>query len=268
MAQVTSSPQPVVRIDLAKFGWMPAKTESNRAFFKDYSLAKLEALDPNTKISFLSDDVIVPYHTKQEGQDWRTATRQLEAFFISAKDGSLLSMKRWPTVVRGSGSDLQDSEGRLIQLSNGRFLAFANHTMMLYGSNFELAAQKKLEPSSLSDLWSAQSVAGGHKIFLRHQSASDQETTYYWLASDTLLPIAQMPGVHGPNFSTMVAAGEDFVLTHLGFAGVGETTGVATIGLDGSARIICSDQFCRGAGGVGCFCTLCRSFWKARHRCC
>jgi hypothetical protein len=207
-------------------------------------------MDQNTRISFVSNNVIVAYHTKQEGQDWRTASRQLEAFFISAKDGRLLSTKEWPTVVRGSESDLIDSESRLIPLSNGRFLVFANRTMMLYGIDLKPIAQKKLEPSTSADLWSAQSVAGGQKIFLRHQSSSDQQTTYYWLASDTLLPLSQMSGFRGGNFSVAAIAGEDFILAALGFSGRGMTTGIGKIGLDGSTKLICSDQFCREAGGT------------------
>jgi len=162
-AQAASAPHPKWAIELKAYGWSASKPVSNKAFFKDFSLAKLEAMDPNTRASFVNDDVIVAYHTKQEGQDWRTTSRQLEAFFISAKDGQLLRKKEWPTVVRGSETNLQDSESRLIPLRNGRFLVFANRTMMLYGSDLELIAQKKLEPSTLADLWSVQSVAGGQK---------------------------------------------------------------------------------------------------------
>ena len=245
-----SVPSPDWAIELKAYGWTAPNSPSNKAFFKDFSIAKLEAVDQNTRVSFLNGDVIVAYHTKQEGQDWRTATRHLEAFFISAKNGSLLSRKEWATAVRGDESDLLDSESRLIPLSNGRFLVFANRTMMLYGIDLKLIAQKKLESSTSADLWSAQSVAEGREIFLRHQSSSDQQTTYYWLASDTLLPLSQMPGFRGGNFSVAAIAGEDFVLAALGFSGPGMTTGIGKIGLDGSTKLICSDQFCREAGGT------------------
>jgi hypothetical protein len=250
-AQTASSvPLPKWSIELRNYGWTAPKPPSNSAFFKDFSLTKLEGLDENTRVLFVDDDVIVVYHTKQRGKDWRTASRQIEAFFISARDGSLLSRKEWPTAVRGSESDLQDSEGRLIPLSNGRFVVFANHAMMLYDSNRELVRQKTLESSASSDLWSAQPVAGGRKIFLRHQSSPKQQTTYYWLASDTLLPVSQMPGFRGQNFSATATAGEDFVLMVLGFSDAGITTGIGKIELDGSAKVICSDQFCREGGSV------------------
>lgn len=186
--------------------------------------------------------------TPDEGQDWRTASRQLEAFFVSAKDGRLLSKRVWPTSVRGAGSDDQDSESRLIPLSDGRFLVLANHTMLLYGSNLELLRQKKLGPSTPGDLWSAQSVAGGHKIFLRHQSASEQQTVYFWIDPDTLLSLAQMSGPPGKNFSTAVTGGDDFVLTVPGLSGHGMTIGMVMAGLDGATKIICSDELC-GEGG-------------------
>jgi hypothetical protein len=247
-AQAASDPPPSWSAELKSYGWAPPKSPSNKAFFKDFSIAKLEASDQNTRVSFLNGDVVVAYHTKQEGQDWRTASRHLEAFFISTKDGSLLSRKEWETVVRGSESDLRDSESRLIPLSNGRFLVFASRAMMLYVSGLELIKQEKLDPSTSADLWSAQSVAGGHEIFLRHQSSSDQQTTYYWLASDTLLPLSQMPGFRGANFSVVAIAGDDSVLTSLGFSKPGITTGLGRIGLDGSTKIICSDQLCREDG--------------------
>ena len=237
-------------VELKSYGWSASKAPSNKTFFKDFSLSKLEAQDPNTRISLANENIVVAYHTREEGQDWRTATRQLEAFFINARDGSVFGVKDWPTVVRGSGSDLQDSENRLIPLADGRFLVFANHAMMLYGSDRDLVKQKNLEPSTSTDLWSAQSVDGGHKIFLRHQSSSDQRTMYFWLASDTLLPLYQMPGFHGPNFSVVATAGEDFVLSASGFSGPGMTTGIGKIGLDGSSKVICSDQFCREAGAT------------------
>jgi hypothetical protein len=72
--------------------------------------------------------------------------------------------------------------------------------MMLYGSDLKLIKEKKLDSPSSGDLWSAQSVANGEKAFLRQQSASDQRTTYYWLASDTLLPSRKCPGLEGRTF--------------------------------------------------------------------
>lgn len=245
-----SSPPPILKwaAKLNTYGSNPPQTISNKQLFKDFTLSKLEALDPNIRIRFISNDVVVVYHTKEEGKDWRTASRQLEAFFISAKDGRLLSKREWPTEARRSGSDLLDSESRLIPLSDGRFLVFANHTMLLYGSNLELLRQKKLEPSTSGDLWSAQSVASGHKIFLRHQSASEQQTVYFWIDPDTLLPLAQMFGPQGKNFSTAVTAGDDFVLTVPGLSGHGMTIRTVTAGLDVSTKIICSDELC-GEGG-------------------
>ena len=77
--------------------------------------AKLEALDDTTRILFLTKDLVAIYHTNQRGRNWRTATRQLEAFFISAKDGSLLRTKSWPTALCRSEDELWASEARLIR---------------------------------------------------------------------------------------------------------------------------------------------------------
>ena len=152
-SQTAPPRRPNWTVALKNYGWSAAESESNKSFFSDYSLTKLEAMDDNTRIRFVSDDVIVAYHTKREGSDWRTATRHLEGFFISARDGKMLSVKDWPTVVRGSNSDLIDSESRLIPLSKGRFLVLASKTAMLYGNNLELIKQKKLDPSASGDLW-------------------------------------------------------------------------------------------------------------------
>jgi hypothetical protein len=180
---------PSVVIDLKKVGWKPAPDESNRSFFKDFSTAKLEALDDTTKILFLTSDLVVVYHTTQQGKNWRTATRQLEAFFISAKNGSLLRTKTWPTVQRRSGDELRDSEARLIRLQDGRFLVMANGRMMLYESNLDLVKELELSPFTSTDLWAVQTVAEGKQIFLRHESQADLHVTYSWLASDTLARI-------------------------------------------------------------------------------
>jgi hypothetical protein len=248
-SQASDAHRPNWSKELKGYGWTAPKPESNKAYFRDFSLGKLAATDINSRIVFVKNDVIVAYHTKQEGQDWRTASRCLQAFFINANDGALLTTLEWPSITRGSESDLIDSESRLIPVSDGRFLVLANRTMMLYRDNRELLKKKKLESVESGDLWSVQSVANGDKIFLRHQSAAEQQTDYFWLTSDTLLPFSQMPGPRGPNFSVQATAGDDFVITTVGFSGPGITTGIAKASVDGSTKIICSEQFCREAGG-------------------
>lgn len=238
-------PHPKWATELKSYGWRAPKAESNKGFFRDFSIPKLEALDQNTKISFINDDIVVAYHTRQEGQDWHTASRHLEAFFINAKDGRLLSTKDWLIAVRGSGSDLRDSEGRLIPVNSGRFIVFANRTMKLYGADLELIKQQELKPSTPGDLWSAQSLPTGQTIFLRHQSSSEQRTEYFWLAPDTLIPLSQMAGPRGPDFSVVATAGGDFVLGVFAFSSPGITTGLGKTSSDGSRKVICSDQLCR-----------------------
>src|ERR1700686_2869320 len=82
-APVPSLKAPDIVIDLARFGWTPPHFESNREFFKDFTLAKMFALDLNTRVIYLAEELVVAYHTKQEGKDWRTAPRRMEAFFIN-----------------------------------------------------------------------------------------------------------------------------------------------------------------------------------------
>src|SRR5271166_6207695 len=234
---VSSPSKPSVVIDLRKTGWAPVRSESNRSFFKDFTLEKLESLDDQTRLVFLSGEVIVFYHTKQQGQDWHTASRELEAFFVSSKDGSLISTKQWPTMLRKSGNDLRDSEGRLIPLRDGRFLVLANGEMMLYASDFDLIKQQKLAPSGLTDLWSVQGVADGREIFLRHESSSDLRVTYAWLASNTLEILHEMPGYQGHGFSVQggVVASTDAVFA-------GSSSGVRMSSGDQESKMVCDDQ--------------------------
>jgi len=230
---------PSIAIDLKKVGWKPALDESNRSFFKDFSTAKLEALDDRTKILFLTKDLVVVYHTKQEGKNWRTATRQLEAFFISAKDGSLLRTEHWPTVVRRSEDELRDSEARLIPLQDGRFLVMAHGMMMLYAFNLDLVKQLELKPFKATDLWAVQTVAGGKQIFLRHESQADLQVTYSWLASDTLRVLQEMPGYQDEDFDIQrnVTAGEDAVF---GFS----RSGIQMIAPGFRVKTICNHRLC------------------------
>jgi len=80
-----------------------SEIRTNKKFFKDFTLAKLEALDENTRVPFISNYELVVYDTKQKGENYRTATREVEAFFVNAQNGSLLQTKLWPVQMRQSG---------------------------------------------------------------------------------------------------------------------------------------------------------------------
>jgi len=198
------------------------------------------AVDYGTRVVFLDEDVMVVYYTRQEGKDLLTAPRFIEAFFIRASDGSLLTTRRWSTTLRKSNNDLFDSESRLIPLHDGRFLVFANGVMTTYGPNVELLIQKKLQPST--GMWSAQRVADGKGVFLRHQSTSGQ-VTYFWLASDTLEERYQTPGYKSPEFGAnegLTAAGDSVLAT--------SRSGIRAIDRDQKVRTICDDSLCRQDG--------------------
>lgn len=238
-AQNSTMRQPLWSVDLKTYGWHQPKKDSNRHFFKDLTIGKLEALDINTRVDFLSNEMLVIYHTRESGQDYRTADRQLEAFFVNARDGSLAHTERWRTSLRKSSNPLRDSEGRLVPSAGGRFFVVANSTLMLYGSGLDLIKQRALEPSGAADLWAIQSVADGREVFLRHEPSLDKQTTYFWLASDTFSPLLQMRGFPGLNFSVSVEAGGKAVFT-------GSASGIRMIRPDGSTRMVCPDLLCRG----------------------
>jgi hypothetical protein len=233
-------------IELKKYGWTPAKSESDKKFFKDFTLAKLEGLDQNTRVLFISNDELVVYHTKQEGENYRTASREVEAFFVNAQDGSLLQTKLWPVQMRKSEIDLRDSEARLVPLQGDRFLILANGTIMTYDRDLNLINQETLEPSSSTGPWSVQAVAGGAQVFLRHEPGP--AVTYEWRASDTLQLLRKTPGYRDPHFHPqyLVSAGENAVFT-------GSSSGIKMITPDQQLKTICEDKFCRGDGHLQVF---------------
>jgi hypothetical protein len=230
---------------LKQYGWSRPKAESNKAFFEDFTLSKLEALDIRTKVAFTSETQAVVFHTQQVGHDWQTASRQLQAFFINTVDGSLLMKKDWPASTRGSESDLIDSESRLIPLDQGSIAVMADRKITVYDERRQQVKERKLEASHAGDLWSIQSVANGKELFLRHQSSEDKRTTYLWLDSTSLSEVATMPGPMGKSFSVPVTPGENFVLTYSEYLSPGVTSGIIKLNLDGSTATICSEQLCR-----------------------
>ena len=163
--------RPRLTVSLKKYGYVPRKSVSNRIFFRDISVGKLMALDPGLKLLFISEDVLVAYSTIEKGSDWRTASRQLEAYFIRTSDGMLLAKKTWQSAIRKDESDA-DTESRVIALRDGRFLIDANGTLMLYGSDLTLIREKTLEPFGSSDMWGVQSVSDGREIFIRHETTA------------------------------------------------------------------------------------------------
>jgi hypothetical protein len=230
---------PAVAIDLVKIGWTPPPIESNRAFLKDFTLAKLLSVDISTRVLFLTEDVVVAYHSIQIGNDWRTAARVMEAFFISSRDGTLLSTHRWPTRRRSYMDDRFDSEARLIPLNRGRFLVQANGIIAVYNQNVELLKQRNLEPFSASDVWAAQPSPRGEGIVLRRASQSGP-VAYYWLAADTLETTSHVSRPNGHSSDAAVADAHALY----------ERTqdGLLMVDLSEHQTLICHDPLCRENG--------------------
>lgn len=228
-------------VELKNYGWEAPKPESDKKFFKNFTLAKLEGLNQHTRVFFIGNDELAVYNTKQAGEDYRTATRQVEAFFVRAQDGSLLQTKLWPVQMRKSEIDLRDSEARLVPLQGDRFLILANGTVMIYDHDLNLINKETLEPSSSTGPWSVQAVAGGAQVFLRHEPGP--AVTYEWRASDTLQLLRKTPGYRDPHFhpQALVSAGENAVFT-------GSNSGINMITPDQQLKTICEDKVCRGNG--------------------
>ena len=182
---------------LKSYGWSAPKAESNKTFFKDFTLSKLQAVDIRTRVAFTSETQAVVFHTQQVGEDWQTASRELQAFFINTADGGLLMKRECPTSIRGSESDGIDSESGLIPLDQGGVAVVADRKITVYDERRQEVKERNLEPPAAGDLWSIQSVANGKGLFLRHQSSEEMRATYSWLDSTSLSEVAAMAGPTG-----------------------------------------------------------------------
>ena len=187
------SPRAIWTVDLRAYGWRGPIKESNKEFFRNFNPRKLASLDDNTKLLFASNDVLVAYHTKVDGRDWKTARRWLEGFFLNGKDGSLVAKRQWPSTLRKDGSTAE-SEARMVALRNGRFLAISDGVLMLYTDSLQLIRKDKLEPSGPRDMWGVSRVADGREIFLRHETLGTRSIQYQWIDSDTFKPLGEMTG--------------------------------------------------------------------------
>ncbi len=193
-----TSQHPRLTVALTTYGFSPEKGVSNRIFFRDLSVGKLMAFDPGLKLVFISEDVLVAYSVLQKGADWRTASRELQAYFIRTSDGTLWAKKTWPSTIRKDESDA-DTEGRIIPLRDGRFLVDANGTLMLYGRDLSLIREKKLAPFGPTEMWSVQSVSEGREIFLRHETSlcPDRDrcaVQYEWRDAESFEPLNSAVG--------------------------------------------------------------------------
>lgn len=240
-APISTLSKPQVVIDLAKLGLIDPPPESDKSFFRDFSIEKLEARDDGVRVVYLNDEVLVAYHTAHESEerkDWRTVRRELEAFFLRAGDGKLLFKKRWFTRWRKDTSDMRESEARLIRVSDGRFLVHADAVLMLFSStDYTQLKEKRLEPSGFGDLWGALSVPGGRYILLRHGHPSRMYATYEWLDSETLETVYRTESY---DLAGIVAMQNSIV---------GNTnSGIQRLGWDGQSTPVCPILNCPKGG--------------------
>ena len=233
--------------DLEKLGWTfpNPKDSTDKIFFRDISIAKIEAIDAGSQLLFLNDDLLVAYHTVTSRGNWQNATRQLEASFFRVKDGGLQETMHWTGAVR-KASGGEDSESRIISLGNGRFLVDANGTLMWYGGDFKLIRQQKLEPSTLVNLWGLQATLDGSDIFVRHEilpavNDNRRSVTYEWHDAQTFELLKSMPG--------NIYQGRSVLGLEHGIAlWCQEGGGTCTINTEGQIKRICYVGLCGEAG--------------------
>jgi hypothetical protein len=233
-------PEPVQKIDVIKLGFTPAYFEPDREFFKNYTLAKLNAADPESKLIMLSENIAVLYVTRPADGIRKHRPDCLQAFFIDVSTGALLRRQQWRVKTRWSSSDRFDSEARIFPLSGGKYVVMADGKIRVYTADGELLQTKVLSEGG----WGAKSVSGGDIISLRHQSRENSAIEYLWLDSRTLETQHRFEDT-------------DSMRVRMPYSATGHSVTYALrdalheVMPDGSDRVICADPMCRYPADVG-----------------
>lgn len=230
-----SIPEPVHRIDATKFGFTPAYFEPNRVFFRDYTLARLMAADPESKLIMLSENIAVLYATRPADGIHTHKPDCLQAFFIDVSSGKLLRKQEWHVRTRQLDSDRLDSEARILPLSSGRYFVMADGKMHVYDADGEATRAEVLSDG----IWAAKSVSNGDIIVLRHsQWPGYLAVEYEWLDSTTLNVLRRFEETDNARARMPYSAASRSVTYEL-------RDGLHEVMPDGADRLICADPMCR-----------------------
>jgi len=203
-----SRPQPSVSIDLRQFGvrfmsnadYAHGDRELRALRSYDLRIRMIEAWDFGVKAEFISDRVLVVYHTRNSednnlaGHEPQRAL-QLEALFFDAENGAFIRKEAWPTRVRVGGFE---AEARIFPVHTGQFIVCALDKLMLYGTDYSLLHEKQLQTLHWGDYRRIQVLPTGHQLFLDEKLSGHQK--YSRLDVDSLQPLNTPADLLDPNW--------------------------------------------------------------------
>jgi hypothetical protein len=181
---------PSVQIHLRDLGYRPAPEyrcpgtgipRDLSVLFDDYKI-RLTFIDEKTLVVYQSH-----YPPPSEGD--RLPPRSMEAFFVNADSGSLVSHKTWATRKRTWFNERWDTQARILAVEGG-LLVQGGDALTLYSTDLKEKAELPLE-EHLS--WAATVAPMGRTVHLQRidRGRADGMADGEWLASDSLAKLRQ-----------------------------------------------------------------------------
>ncbi|HEV2401948.1 MAG TPA: hypothetical protein VGS27_33765 [Candidatus Sulfotelmatobacter sp.] len=161
----------------------------------------------------------VPEKNSSSGQ------RSIEAFFVDAQTGKLISTKTWESVQRRWLNERWDTQARVFAVDEG-FVIHAGQSLISYSTAIEKRAELSLQNTPK---WAITVAPGGRTIHLQ-RIENDNQAEGHWLTSDTL---EQLRGQH--EVAGIVSASDHAVLDP-----VAHCVQLQTVGED-PFNVYCSD---------------------------
>jgi hypothetical protein len=187
-------PVPSLTLDIRTLGFIPITQRDweklDKGILKTNDVRSLESDDPHVQVSFISNDTAVVSWTRGPNSEPRWEDPLfLTGVFVDTKTGVIKYRQEWPTHKRRRNSNLADTEGRILPVSNGRFIVHANGGLQLYSSDFRPSQSHELPTDG--GYSSVKVLTGGERLFLRHESPMG--IYYSWLNVDDFQSLRSEP---------------------------------------------------------------------------
>ncbi|MFZ0293842.1 MAG: hypothetical protein WAL52_09585 [Candidatus Sulfotelmatobacter sp.] len=182
-----STPPAVLEIHLSDLGYQPAPETNYPGNGIPRDLTILND-DYKQRLTFIDDKMFVAYQSHyppQIEQGGSSQRRSMEAFFVSAQTGALISRKSWPTVQRRWLNERWDTQARIMAVQGG-FLVHASDSLSLYSAEIEPKGKLVLEGGPR---WAVTVAPLGRTIHLQ-RIQDDNRAEGEWFDSDTLAKLS------------------------------------------------------------------------------
>jgi hypothetical protein len=178
-----SAPPAILEIHLSDLGYQPVPETKypGNGIPRDLSILND---DYKKRLTFIDDKMLVVYQSHyppQAEKGGSSESRSMEAFFLSAQTGALISRKSWPTIQRRWLNERWDTQARIMAVQGG-FLVHASDSLSLYSAETGPKGKLALEGGPR---WAVTVAPLGHTIHLQ-RIQDDNQAEGEWLDSDTL----------------------------------------------------------------------------------